>query len=331
MKKRVDEYERNSKLEKLITEINELIGSIEISKYRNENDFLFPQIYVIGTPRCGNTLMMQWIASLNQIGFPSNFMARFYRNPYLGIKLQQMLFEPEYDYRNELGLSTSNAVNFKSNLGKTKGAIEPNEFWYFWRRFIKKTDEINENEILEFDYDSFMGDLKLIHKAFQKPFAMKGNIMYLNINKLNEIYSKSIFIYVKRQLLQNAQSIYEARKKFYGESKYWYGIKPINYISIADKSPFDQIANQVLKVNEQIELQLDLLPEKNKLVVNYEDFCAKPRKVFFELREKLSLNGFEIEDKYESALNFKVSNDIRLTNFEIEQFKNSFNNLGISI
>ena len=68
-------------------------------------------------------------------GLPTNLLSRFYGAPLVGAKIQQLLTDPRYDFRDEI-LDFSSPIDFTSRNGKTRGALAPNEYWYFWRRFL---------------------------------------------------------------------------------------------------------------------------------------------------------------------------------------------------
>ncbi len=88
--------------------------------------------------------------SLRSFSYPSNLIARFYKNPYIGILAQQSLLE--YDPLNQLGFD-STKIEYSSNLGKTIGALNPSEYWYFWREFFNfgEINILSEGELEKID------------------------------------------------------------------------------------------------------------------------------------------------------------------------------------
>ena len=128
--KRQAEFQRNENLERLLKEINSILEAAEDTILIHYRMPKYPVIFVVGAPRCGSTLVMQWLARTGKFAYPSNLLSRFYGAPYIGAKIQKLITDPEYDFNNEL-FDFDNEISFESNLGKTKGALEPNEFWYF--------------------------------------------------------------------------------------------------------------------------------------------------------------------------------------------------------
>src|SRR4030095_4024262 len=78
---------------------------------------------------------MQWLANTGVVSYPTNILSRFFGAPVIGAQIQCLLTKPPYNFRNEL-LDFNSAIPFESEVGKTRGALSPNEFWYFWRRFL---------------------------------------------------------------------------------------------------------------------------------------------------------------------------------------------------
>lgn len=63
-------------------------------------------------------------------------MSRFYKAPIIGAKMQRLLLDPEFNFRNELTDIFSRNIGYLSENGKTQGALAPNEFWFFGGGFF---------------------------------------------------------------------------------------------------------------------------------------------------------------------------------------------------
>jgi len=201
---RSKEFQRNIFLENLLSDVNDslwLSEKQELGKIRPE----FPMIFIMGPHRSGTTLMLQWLASLGSIAYPTNLLSRFYGAPIVGSKIQLLLTDKRYSYRDELKFFDQKVV-FSSQNGKTTGALSPNEFWYFWRRFFSVEDSVrySTQELLEkIDVDSFRSELLGISDVFQKPLALKGMMLNYNIDFLDKVFNKAIFICMKRDPISN--------------------------------------------------------------------------------------------------------------------------------
>jgi len=322
---RREEFRRNEKLEQLLNELNGILAPSEeriIEKFQSPK---YPLILIVGAPRSGTTLMMQWLASTGKFAYPTNMLSRFYGAPCIGAKIQQLLASPEYNFRDEI-FDFSREVSFASALGKTKGVLAPNEFWYFWRRFIPNTELecVDEESLKKIDSKNFLAELAAIESVFDKPFAMKGLILQFNIPFLASIFEKVLFVFTKRNPLYNIQSLLGARAKFYGTVDKWYSAKPKEYELLKDLTPYEQVAGQVYYTNRAIEVALEKLDCIRWLEVKYEEFCENPGSTFGKIADKLSAQGYEIDRTYAGPESFKATNELTLSEEEMMKVNRAY-------
>lgn len=317
-------FKKNINLEDALTDLNTHIEKIVIDNKTNLNTVDKPIFMIMGAPRSGSTLMLQWLSSLGLFSYPSNLIARFYKNPYIGIRAQQALLE--YDPLNQLGFNNT-TVDFTSQLGKTMGALNPSEFWYFWRNHFKLngfSEVLNLND----DFSLFLNQLKSFEYLTGKPLALKGMLLFNDIPLLHKISNKIIFINLKRDTFFNAQSLLFAREKYFNDTNKWYSFKPKEYELIKHKDPISQVAGQVVFIKNAIEKGLKEIPKSNKLEVDYEDFCLNPIKILNVLKDKCKELNYNLEiDKVSPKLlkPFKINNSIKLNTFETKQLNKELN------
>jgi hypothetical protein len=315
---RLPKHQRNQSLESLLTEVNDSLGIVEkeeVKKYKNTK---YPVVLIVGSARSGSTLLMQWLADTGSFAYPTNLMSRFYGAPYIGAKIQLIL--TKYDFNNEI-FDFNEIVHFKSDLGKTKGALAPNEFWYFWRRFFKfnEIQKLDSSALKQINKSLFISEIAAMEDVFQKPFAMKGLIANWHIPYLAEILEKVIFIYIKRHPLYQAQSLLEARKNYYGDINDWYSFKPPEYDFLKDQNPYEQIMGQIYYTNKAIEYGLAQIDQSRYLYVDYEKFCQAPDEVYRLLFRKMNQQGYNDYSTYCGLQRFDIANKIRLPNEEVEK------------
>lgn len=302
--KRVGSFERNQSLEGLLREVNSDLWQVE-QKLLSPKQPDFPIIFIVGPLRSGSTLMMQWLANLGLFSYPTNLLSRFYQAPIMGAKLQLLLADERYNFRDELK-EFNGKVDFISENGKTRGALAPNEFWYFWRRFLpfSDLDYMPTEELLKVsDTRTLIAEFAGMMGVFQKPMAMKAMILNYNIDFLDKLFEKAIFIHTKRDPLTNIASALNARKRQLGSIDKWYSFKIPEYHELKNLNPYEQVAGQVHYNNQAIEKGLAGVAEHKKITVNYEDFCANPRAIFEELKVKLGIE----EQEYYGVDKFNIS------------------------
>jgi hypothetical protein len=299
-------------LEELLNELNEDLRASEnqlISRHRQSSGMEYPVILVMGPLRSGTTLFTQWIANTGLVAYPTNLLSRFYQAPIIGAKIQLLLTDPRYNFRDELGEFVQQA-EYRSDNGKTKGVLAPNEFWYFWRRFLAEPgrDVWTDEELRQsMDTRTMLAELAGMMDVFQKPLAAKAMLFNYNIPFLDSILDKVIFVQIKRDPVTNVASVLEARKRQLGSETAWYSFKIPEYEQLKDLDPVAQAAGQVHYINRAVSVGLEKVAEERKLIVDYETFCTNPADVFALLCDKLC----RAEQPYDGPKSFRVTRDLQ--------------------
>jgi len=326
----VERQENLNPNEKLITLLQEINGFIGPAEERILQDYKYsmpnyPVTFIVGASRCGTTLLMQWLANSGYFSYPTNLLSRFYEAPYIGAKIQLLLTSEKYNYNNEL-LDFSTQVPYESSLGKTQGALSPNGFWFFWRRFlpIHSPQYMDEAELAKIDHEGLTAELAAFEDVFKKPVVMKGLFFVFNIPYLSSIINNALFIYLKRHPFYNIQSLLDARIKNFGYRDQWYSVKPQQYETLKDLKPIQQVAGQVYYTNKAIQDGINQIPSANSLIINYEDFCQDPKTAFSQIEEKFSLLGFPSNWTYSGPEKFRSTNHNRLSEDEAKQVVDAY-------
>jgi LPS sulfotransferase NodH len=312
---RTEKFMRNELLEKLLFQLN---GDLQLSEQKLIEHFGgqaidCPLILVMGPLRSGTTLFLQWLANTGIVAYPTNLLSRFYQAPIIGAKIQLLLTDPRYNFREELG-EFAQQVEYKSENGKTRGVLAPNEFWYFWRRFLAEPshDVWSDEELRQtMDVHAMKAELAGVMDVFQKPFAAKGLLFNYNIPFLDSIFEKVIFVQMRREPVANVASILEARKRQLGKEEAWYSFKIPEYESLKDLDPISQCAGQVKAIDRAVSAGLAKVSERQKLVVQYEEFCANPHVVFEKLKTRLEFGNTPV---YSGPKKFKPTREDNLPN-----------------
>jgi len=308
--KRLQPFQRNRSLEGFLKEVNADLWHVE-EGLLPAHEPAFPLVFVMGPLRSGSTLLTQWLANTGLFAYPTNLLSRFYRAPIMGAKLQLLLADERYNFRDELK-DFNQAVTFNSENGKTKGALAPNEFWYFWRRFLPfgEIDYLPTPELFErVDTKTLVAEFSGMMDVFDKPVSLKAMILNYNIDFLDALFKKAVFIHCKRDPLTNIESALNARKRQLGDIDKWYSFKIPEYPELSRLEPYEQVAGQIFHVNKAVEEGLKNVAEHKKMTVYYEDFCDHPEAVFNQLKSKLSANGYDLDAEYCLAERFNITRD----------------------
>ena len=274
--KRQGEYVKRPEDENFLQELNQTLREKEQEWYRDypiEHPFLF----VYGLPRSGTTLITQLIAHSLDVGFINNLMARFYLAPLHGIRFSRALFGDQ------------KATRFTSDYARTGELTDIHEFGYFWRYWLKKETFTGVTRAAqvekEIDWQGLKKTLANMQHEFGKPMVFKNIFGSYHQVRLNEVLGKVLYIYIKRDILDSAISILEARKKYYSDLNTWWSYMPIEYEQIKDLDYWQQIAGQVYFLRRYYDRKSRELP--NVLTVDYRQMAEHPSSVLDAINAKL--------------------------------------------
>ena len=310
---RSEEFSPNPKLIRLICELRELLEPLQLQIDKSYTSPKYPVVLIVGTPRSGTTLLTQVLAVSGAFAYPSNVMTRFAFAPYLGARIQQLLLDPDFDYRGEL-CDIKSSINYSSMLGRSKGALAVNEFFHFWRRFLPYFDPqfIPDNLLSEIDILGLRAELASIEAVFDRPFMGKGMLLQFNIPYFVKIMPELFIINITRDPLYVMQSIYESRMKYYDNVNIWWSVKPAGYARIADLDPVGQIAGQVYFAETEIAQGSEAIDSKRSMTIGYDQLCNDPAGVFRQLSNKLGKLGYDLPSKYAGKESFQASRRLTL-------------------
>ncbi len=313
MNQRQKEFRRNERLEALLKELNDLLEPAQQPVVKSHSMPRYPVVLLVGCARAGSTVMLQCLSGTGCFAYPTNLISRFYAAPYIGARIQQLLTDPRYNFRDEFA-DFAPMATYTSDLGKTQGLLAPNEFWYFWRRFFHfgEIQTLADDELRRVDSNGFASELAAFEAAFDKPVLLKGMIINWIIPFVAHTLKKVLFLHVTRDPLYNAQSLLESRLNYFGTIDTWYSFKPPEYRWLKHGSPCTQVAGQVFFTNDAVSRGLASIDPAQWIRVNYEDFCEDPEAVFNAIGEKFEQQGILREWCYRGPKRFDRSNRLRI-------------------
>jgi len=309
---RTPAFQRNDSLEQLLVTLNGILGPAQkqwLAGKDNEQG-LHPVIFIMGPLRSGTTLFIQWLASTGIVAYPTNLLSRFYGAPVLGAMIQLLLTDERYNFRNEL-LDFTKPIDFRSENGKTLGVLAPNEFWYFWRRFLpfKELDWMPDSELFRsVNTATLVSELNALTKIFNKPFCMKGMILNYNIPFLDRIFERALFIQIHRDPVANVASVLEARVRQHGDEDIWYSFRIPEYSQLQGLDAVHQCAGQVAFINQALSQGMEQVESSRKLVVEYDEFCNDPAQMYSTLLRKLGISP--VDHPYQGECRFEISRKV---------------------
>jgi len=247
----------------------------------SEYEDVFPNIFIFGLPRSGTTLLSQIVAATTNLGYINNLIARFWENPQYGVYLSSSLSLPR-------------DISFASLHAVTEKITDVHEFGYFWASLLHHTSSprLGENEATDIDWNLLKNKVLSINHAFNSGVVYKNTLIGHYAERFSQMFTKPFFLYIKRNRLDVAYSILNARRKRYGSIHEWWSMKPYEYDEITDLNPYEQVAAQMYYLEKDYEKQLNKLDPDQVVPVDYETLCRDPWFYMEKLQE--ALGSFEL-------------------------------------
>lgn len=235
----------------------------------------YEPIFIVGAPRSGSTLFFQMLVNNYKVSYISNIMSLF---PKFMIGINKLFSFIKKD--NKLK---------ESDYGFVPGLQEPSEagaIFRFWLDSSLSDDKIK----------SIRGTFFELSKMNKSPLVSKNLYNSLRIHKILKVFPGAKFIIINRDILYNAQSLYQSRIKNYNDDTKWFSVKPNGYEETMKKTPYYQVLWQVDRINENILESLSGVDDKNKFFVKYEEFCEKSSQVLIEMSNQFNLEFIDKSD-----------------------------------
>jgi hypothetical protein len=317
----------SEKLNRTLKEFFRLLSPAQEVANQHFSNPKWPVGLLIGMPRSGTTLFTQWIASLNCFSYPTNILTRFACAPYIGALTQNLLFDPEFDHLDQMK-DLQCSIQMTSSYGGTQGGLAPNEFTPFLRIYLANDwpGYLSEQQLATSNLAGMRSALASIEAALEKPFFMKGFWFQYNIPEFNNSLAAPFWIYNRRDPIYVMQSMLSGCRKRSNNGQSWFFVKPKEFAQLQDMDLFHQIAGQAFFTEKAITEGLASIPQQHKLVIDYEDFCANPAKIYFDIVQKYAALGCELPTKYDGVSFFECNNNIRLPKEDIHALKDAYMN-----
>lgn len=284
--RRLDLFKKDENLEEYFFRLNEHLEGFDQGEVSSGP--AYPLIYIVGLPRSGTTLLSQLISRYLPVGYINNVIARFWRNPVVGIRLAQAL----------LGSEARKMIELASTHGVTTGPWGPHEFGYFWRYWLRldasPTHKLSKKHLDGLDHTGLADTLDRVVAAFQRPVVIKNIICGLQAEYLTKIRQNSIFVLIERNPESVAKSLLRVRKQRYGDQSVWWSLKPSTFLSIQKlTSGKAQIERQIVDGCSDFHVELSK-PEVSCIRMTYEELCCDPTKCIQMVADASSALGYPL-------------------------------------
>jgi hypothetical protein len=281
--RRAASYRKDREADAVLTAMNEALAGLEPEPPADLP--AVPYVFVFGVPRSGTTLCYQALAWALDVGYVSSLMARYWLAPYTGAMVARSV------------LGDARDDSFRSSYGRPAHPAGPHEFSYFWTHWLglRQLDDFLDysGRANDADWPGLQSAVERIQLAFEsKPLVFKTTYAGQFLPDFAEHFPTSLFVQMRRDPVDTALSILEARRRIYGDVDTWWSTFPPEYAALRDQPFAQQIAGQVLGVERAYERLRSQLPAGRVLVVDYDELCATPSAVLERVRERcLEVHG----------------------------------------
>jgi hypothetical protein len=269
---------------------------------RAHRDSSLPIVFIVGVPRSGTTLLYQLVCTHLDVGYVSNAMARWWMAPVAAAH-----------FRSPLG-DTSRGGALVSDLGRTEGPHGPHEFGWFWQFHLyhEDTDDLDAEALANRDFQNARAELEGLAGYFKRTLVLKAlaHVPY-KIAWLKANLPQARFIWLHRDPVFVGQSILKSRENRFGDPNRWLSVRPRDVAQWKSRTPYEQVAHQVVDVTAAMEAAFASLGPTDGLHVEYDQLVRQPDA---ELRRIAEFCGADVRpDTGLSTLQLETRNQIRLS------------------
>lgn len=280
MNRKTENYQKDENVERFLEKFNLTLAQLEKECLPDSSVTVPGPLFICGAPRSGTTLITQILSRTGLFSYVDNFVARFWRAPYVGMRLEKILgLRENYD----LGGHT-----YESDYGRTLGILDPHEFTYFWKRWLKVERSMSPHLADDVDAEGLRREVEAMAGVQNKPMFFKNEYFMGDPGVVGKIFPNAHFINMERETIANAASIYNARIKYNGDAGEWFSIRPSNYEILKGKPVEEQIIGQI----KSIKASIDKFRKNHngKIIdIKYEKMCQSPIKAVEIIARRMNL------------------------------------------
>lgn len=263
---------------------------------------MVPPLFILGVPRSGTTLTYQIVTQWLQVGYFIDAMNLFSGCPNLILRLASpFLRQPR--------------PVFSSRFGKTDYRFAPAEsgtFWYRWFPVDDQSGHYTDPTAIQPDrYATLIANVQSMSMIVHKPMVFKSVYLDMSVGVLAQIMPEARFLFIRRDLLYNCQSMLLARQQ-QPDPTAWWSVRPPHYRQWLSQPLWKQAVNQVFATQAILERDLRAYAAGRYFEITYEQVCANPRQFATDLADWLAPIGYKTYPETQLPAAFPLSTTIRL-------------------
>ena len=245
-------------------------------------------VFIIGAPRSGSTLITQVITDAFNVSYLSNGHCRFFGAPVLA---DRMLYS----------LGRKRPSDFTSDYGNTRQLYAPAECGEFWYRFFRREPAyVTVNDVDEHKMAYFRSTVSAFMEIHRKPIIFKNLYTTLRLRPICKFLPQALFIIIKRNEAENADSILRARLKLHGDYRTWWSVPPPNIQALKKMPPEQQAIEQIRQLHALIERDINegRLDRDRFLTIDFDAFCGNVHSELKRIDHFFQRHGMNVQRLY---------------------------------
>jgi len=259
----------------------------------------YSPVFILGVPRSGTTLLYQLMIHHFHFAYFPNVANALYTTPILGTRFG-------------LKCCKTYVSDFISSYGGSKGWMAPSEAGRIWNRWypVEDIDGYNYTSAGHLDekakhiiYQTVAG----VEEAFGAPFISKNVKHSVRVQSLTEIFPSALFIHIKRNPWDTANSILRTRKTKSDNIHSWFAVMPREIDLLRDRNYLEQICGQIFYVERNIAEDAKAVGKDRLHIIQYDGLCDNPKEELNRVSEFMHLRGAALQTKHDVPESFERS------------------------
>ncbi len=239
-----------------------------------------PQLFILGLPRSGTTLVYQYIVHRLNVAYFTNGVGRYPYSPFCITAWQKWRYG---HYQS----------SFQNRFGKTDAPLEPREAGGFWGRFFDMEAYIRYDDIPPATQQSLQKSIAAIQHLYGNTAFVNKNVKHmLRLDALAHIFPRSLFLVVERNLAEVGLSVLHARCTLLQNPHDWWSVRPPDYEQIKTLPVVEQIAHQLLSLQQKMTADLAQIDTSRIIYIPYATFCQEPEYLINQIYQPLDSPGY---------------------------------------
>lgn len=239
-----------------------------------------PQLFILGLPRSGTTLVYQYLVHRLNVAYFTNGVGQYPHAP-ICITAWQKRHYGHFE------------SNFQSNYGKMDGPLSPREAGGFWGRFFDMEAYTSAQDVPPKAERTLKRTIAAIQHLYGNNAFVNKNVKHmLRLDPLQYIFPSSLFLVVERNLADVGLSVLHGRYAQLQDPRQWWSVRPPDYEQLKDLPIVEQVACQLLSLQQKMATDLRQIEPTRIFHVQYATFCQNPEYLINQLYHPLASPGY---------------------------------------